>query len=106
MFTPGRVGELGRGVVFSAERGSIALLAAADRGISMAITIFFGCFAFALLKCMRSFLPVFSCSCSVLALFIRDGEKNRLDKLGERVVLFTNRATACLACFLSLGRPI
>ena len=87
MFTPGRVGELGRGVVFSAERGSIALLAAADRGISMAITIFFGCFAFALLKMYALFFTGFFLLLFGIGtiLFIRDGEKNRLGKLGERV---------------------
>ena len=87
MFTPGRIGELGRGVVFSADRGSIALLAAADRGISMAITILFGCLAFAILKMYALFFTGFFLLLFGIGtiLFIRDGVKIRLGKIGERV---------------------
>jgi len=42
MFTPGRVGELGRGVVLRGETSKIALFAAVDRIASMAVTLLVG----------------------------------------------------------------
>jgi glycosyltransferase 2 family protein len=42
MFTPGRIGELGRGLVLAGDAGEIALLAAVDRLVSMAVTLLVG----------------------------------------------------------------
>ncbi len=42
LITPGRLGELGRGVVLSGDQPQIALLAMADRGLSMLVTLALG----------------------------------------------------------------
>lgn len=47
LITPGRLGELGRGVVLSGDPTRIALLTMADRGLSMVITLILGCAALA-----------------------------------------------------------
>ena len=90
LFTPGRVGELGRGLVFSSERGKIALLTAADRGISMAVTVMFGSLSFALLEMHYLSLACFSLlllSISTI-LFVRNGNTMRFRPLETIVAIF------------------
>ena len=90
LFTPGRVGELGRGLLFSSKRGKIALLTAADRGISMAITVLFGSLSFALLEMHYLSLACFSLFLVGIGtiLFVRNGNTMRFRLLEKVVAVF------------------
>ena len=91
LFTPGRVGELGRGLVFSSERGKIAMLTAADRGISMAVTILFGSLSFSLLEMHYLSLVCFSLPllCIGTILCIHNGDAMRFRPLERIVAVFS-----------------
>ncbi len=90
LFTPGRVGELGRGLFFSSKIRKIALLTAADRGISMAVTVLFGSLSFALLEMHYLSLACFSLLLLSIGtiLFIRNGNTVRFRLLERIVVVF------------------
>ncbi len=49
LFTPGRIGELGRGLVLPVDRAQVAVLTLADRSISMGITLVWGSLALAVM---------------------------------------------------------
>ena len=91
LFTPGRAGELGRGLVFSSERGRIALLTAADKGISMAVTVLFGSLSFAFLEMHYLSLVCFSLLLLSIGtiLCIRNGNAMRFRPLERIVAVFS-----------------